>query len=74
MMWIGLSLLLGPLSVLASVIPFLGNLLGAGTAFVSFVFAVVLTSSQLPSPGSFPAVIGLIAFGHRCLLPVRRHE
>lgn len=43
MMWIGLSLVLGPLSVLASVIPFLGNLLGAGTAFVSFVFALVLT-------------------------------
>ena len=43
MMWIGLSLVLGPISVLASVIPFLGNLLGAGTGFVSFVLALVLS-------------------------------
>ena len=43
MMWIGLSLVLGPISVLGSIIPFLGNLLGAGTGFVSFVLAVVLT-------------------------------
>lgn len=43
MMWIGLSLVLGPISVIGSVIPFIGNLLGAGTGFVSFVLALVLS-------------------------------
>ncbi len=44
MMWIGLSLVMGPISVLGSVIPFIGSILGAGTGFIAFVLALVLTA------------------------------
>ena len=44
MMWIGLSLVMGPLSVIGSVIPFIGSILGAGTGFIAFVLALVLTA------------------------------
>ena len=44
MMWIGLALVMGPISVLGSVIPFIGNILGAGTGFIAFVLALVLTA------------------------------
>lgn len=42
-MWIGLSLILGPISVFGDVIPFVGNLLGAGIGLVTGVVALVLT-------------------------------
>lgn len=42
-MWIGLSLILGPISVFGNVIPFVGNILGAGIGLVTGVVALVLT-------------------------------
>ncbi len=44
LMWIGLSLVMGPLSVIGSVIPFVGSILGAGTGFIAFVLALVLSA------------------------------
>ena len=43
MMGIGLSLVLGPLSVLADVLPFLGNLIGKGAKFIAFLLALPFT-------------------------------
>lgn len=42
-MFIGLSLILKPLSVLADVIPILGTIVGAGTGLVSLLVAAVLS-------------------------------
>ena len=42
-MWIGLSLILGPISVFGDVIPFVGNILGAGIGLVTGVVALVLS-------------------------------
>lgn len=44
LMFIGLALITHPLSVVADVLPFVGNLVGAGTGFVSFLSAVALSS------------------------------
>lgn len=41
LMVIGFACVLGPLSVLASVIPFLGSLVGLGTGFLSFLLGLV---------------------------------
>lgn len=40
-MALGISLLLGPLSVLADVLPFLGNIVAAGTGLVAIILATV---------------------------------
>lgn len=40
-MWIGLALIFKPLSVVADVIPFLGNLVGAGGGLVALLIAMV---------------------------------
>jgi Transmembrane protein 43 len=42
-MWFGLALIMGPLSVIGSVIPLVGSVLGAGTGFIAFVLALVLS-------------------------------
>jgi len=47
LMAIGLSLLLRPLSVLADVLPFIGNVVGAGTGFVSFLLAAALSLATI---------------------------
>lgn len=39
LMFIGISMLLNPLRVLADVVPFIGNLVGAGTGLASFLIA-----------------------------------
>ena len=44
MMTLGLSLILKPLSVLADVLPVLGNIVEAGTGFIAGLVAVVLTA------------------------------
>ena len=44
MLWIGLASILRPLSVLADVLPFVGNLVGAGTGFAAFLVALALSS------------------------------
>jgi hypothetical protein len=43
MMWIGLSLILKPLSVLAAVLPFLGDLISMGTGIFAFLLSVPFT-------------------------------
>jgi hypothetical protein len=43
LMFFGLILLLGPLSVLADVLPFLGNIVGAGTGMIAFLISSVLS-------------------------------
>jgi hypothetical protein len=43
LMLIGLSAILKPLSVLADFIPFLGNIVGAGTGLIAFLLAGVLS-------------------------------
>jgi hypothetical protein len=44
LIWIGFSLVLAPLSVLADVVPFFGNLVGAVTGFVTFLLALALSA------------------------------
>ncbi|MGL4490337.1 MAG: TMEM43 family protein [Rhizobiaceae bacterium] len=44
MMWIGLGLTMKPISVIGSFIPFVGNILAAGTGLVSLVVALVLSA------------------------------
>lgn len=44
LLWIGFSLILAPLSVLADVIPFLGNLVGAVTGMFSFFLALAVAA------------------------------
>lgn len=43
-MFIGLALVTRPLSVVADLLPFVGNLVGAGTGMVSFLIALALSS------------------------------
>lgn len=43
LMFAGLNMVLKPLSVFADVLPFLGNIVGAGTAIISFLLAGVLS-------------------------------
>lgn len=43
MMFIGLSMILKPLSVLTDVLPFLGNIVGAGTGIIAGILALVFT-------------------------------
>jgi len=42
-MFIGLSMLFRPLSVLADVVPFIGNIVGVGTGVISFMIALGLS-------------------------------
>jgi hypothetical protein len=42
-MWIGFSMLLGPLATFAAIIPFLGSIVRGAAAFVAFVISVPLT-------------------------------
>ncbi len=43
LMLVGFNLILGPLSVIADLIPFIGNIIGAGTGLISFFIAGVLS-------------------------------
>jgi hypothetical protein len=43
-MFIGLALVTRPLSVVADLVPFVGNIVGAGTGMVSFLIALALSS------------------------------
>lgn len=43
LMGIGLSMVLKPLSVIADVVPFIGNLVGAGIGFIAFIVAAMLS-------------------------------
>ncbi|WP_295456677.1 TMEM43 family protein [uncultured Thiodictyon sp.] len=41
LMWVGLGMILSPLSVLASVVPFLGDLIAMGTGLLAFLAALL---------------------------------
>ena len=43
LMFMGIALVLRPLSVLADVLPILGNIVGAGTSLIAGLVATVLT-------------------------------
>ncbi|MDD4350301.1 MAG: TMEM43 family protein [Opitutales bacterium] len=43
LMGIGFGMLFRPLSVVADVVPFIGNIIGAGTGFVGFLIAAILS-------------------------------
>lgn len=47
MIWVGFSLIFAPLSVLADVLPFLGNLVGAATGMIAFLLAVALAAAVI---------------------------
>jgi hypothetical protein len=63
MMWIGLSLILGPISVFFSVIPFLGNL--SGTMIRIFTFGVALVVAAITSivAAILQSFVGLLCVG-----------
>ena len=42
-MWIGISMVFGPFVTFADVIPFLGDILGMGVGFFSFILAAVIS-------------------------------
>lgn len=63
MMWIGLSLILGPISVFFSVIPFLGNLSGAMIRFVTFGIALVIAATTSIMAMILQSFVGLVCFG-----------
>lgn len=60
--WIGFSLLLRPLAILADVVPFLGRLVGTGLALVSGILAGILSLVAISSGWVFhrPWLFGLI--------------
>lgn len=57
-MWLGWFLVLRPLVVVADVVPFLGNVLGAGAGIVAFMITMVLA----------PLTIAIAWFFHRPLI------
>lgn len=42
LIWLGFAMVLGPLKVLADVVPFIGTLVGAGTGFIAALLALAL--------------------------------
>jgi hypothetical protein len=60
LMFIGFALILRPLVVVADVVPFIGNILGAGVALVALGLTAVLG----------PAIIAIAWFAHRPLLSI----
>ncbi|MFZ4761910.1 MAG: TMEM43 family protein [Alphaproteobacteria bacterium] len=47
LMWVGLAMILGPISVLGDVVPFIGSLLGAGIGLVTGVVSLVLSFTTI---------------------------
>jgi hypothetical protein len=47
LMWLGLSLILGPLKVFADVIPFMGSIVGAGVGAVTGLIALALSFTTM---------------------------
>ena len=68
LMFIGLSMFLKPISVLADVVPILGDIAGAGIGFVSLLLALILSAITIAIAWlAFRPVIGIgllvVAFG-----------
>ncbi len=74
-MAMGLAMVLKPLSVVADIVPFIGNIVGAGTGFIAFVLAAISALSTIavawimyrPLIGGvlLLAVVGFIWMGKR---------
>ncbi len=47
MMWVGLSMILSPLSILAAVVPFLGDLVAMGTGILAFLVSLPCTMTVI---------------------------
>lgn len=62
-MWLGWFLVLRPLVVIADVVPFLGNLLGAGAGIVAFMITMVVAPLAIAVAWFFyrPLIAGAIA-------------
>jgi hypothetical protein len=68
-MCIGIGLVLRPLSVLASVLPILGDIVGAGTGLIAFLLGSVLTAVSIALAWiAFRPVLGIamLALGGAC--------
>jgi hypothetical protein len=63
MMWVGLSLILGPISVFFSVIPFLGNLSGTMIRFFTFGVALVIAAITSIVAAIMQSFVGLLCVG-----------
>jgi hypothetical protein len=64
-MFIGLSMILKPLSVLADVIPMIGNIVGAGTNLIAFIIAAVMSLLTIAIAWIFyrPLLAGALIIG-----------
>ena len=74
-MVIGFSLIFRPLSVLGDVVPFIGNIIGAGTFVISLVLAAVISIVVIAIAWLFyrPLIgIGLIVAGAGGILLLKR--
>jgi hypothetical protein len=58
LMFLGFTMILGPLQTLASIVPILGSILGMGSSIIAFILTLILGGS----------VIALAWFAHRPLL------
>lgn len=68
MMWIGLGLILGPISVFLDVLPFLGNLSRTMIGFITFGVALVLSAITIVVAAIMQSIFGLICLGLLFLL------
>ena len=60
MMWFGLSMILGPISVLADVLPILGSISGSIIGVVTFIAALVLSGVTILIAMVFHSVVALV--------------
>lgn len=60
MMWVGLGMILGPLSVLVDVLPLLGSLSKSIVGFVTFIVALVLSTVTILISIVFHNVVALV--------------
>jgi hypothetical protein len=78
LMFIGFVVVLRPIAVLGSVLPFLGSILGAGTGFVAFLLALILSLTTIALAWLFyrPLLGGglLVAAVAALVLLVRRRK
>jgi hypothetical protein len=64
LMFLGLKLVLGPLAVLADVVPLLGNIVGAGTGFVAGLTGFILSALTIGFAWVFyRPLLGITLFG-----------
>lgn len=78
LMFIGFSMILKPLSVIADIVPFIGSLIGAGTGFVAFVVSLILSLITIAIAWIFfrplVAVVLLLLAGGGIYLLARRRK